>query len=508
MKKVIISIFMAMMIFLSACGSTSQVSANEATPVAEKSSPVKESKAGKNLYKGAGLVIAVTSPEVRNGGKSESWMPQFFQDSITGNFAKYSKMTVLDRANENLTKAEQELSETGFYTEENAVQLGQMTNAQYAVFGSITTLSSSYELNFRAIDITTNEIKAAYNDRATGTDIENGTSIKEIVVSLFEGLGIQLSEKEKQQLAKTDSKSVNATKSLAKGAAAEKADNLIEALAFYTEAQQNGATKKEASAGINSILGTNGTISGNTIQNLKTQIAQGEEQAKKWSKILTDLDTYLGDNAFMLVYDFSKIELKLDSITNSEISISVAPGVKIVPDRKVLLLAKTVLDEWNKVYDVEENKSWVNNVHNDIAPWYAGAKFNFFASVNPMPKNNMYFLRNTAKNSAHEYTTFGVDLGVYDNNGYRIKTMKEQGYEVVIRNDPVRLSNIKPQKLYFDESQFERGYFNRIKLSEIPDDSDLQIKIEKIGIFNTTGYPVANVRIMSIDEYNEWEKNQ
>ena len=100
-----------MMIFLSACGSTSQVSANEATPVAEKSSPVKESKSDKNLYKGAGLVIAVTSSEVRNGGKSESWIPQFFQDSITGNFAKYSKMTVLDRANENLTKAEQELSD-------------------------------------------------------------------------------------------------------------------------------------------------------------------------------------------------------------------------------------------------------------------------------------------------------------------------------------------------------------------------------------------------------------
>ena len=86
MKKIIVTLFSVMMIFLSACGSTAEVS--EAAPTTEKSSSVKETKSDKNLYKGAGLVIAVTAPEVRNGGKTESWMPQFFQDSITGNLAK------------------------------------------------------------------------------------------------------------------------------------------------------------------------------------------------------------------------------------------------------------------------------------------------------------------------------------------------------------------------------------------------------------------------------------
>ena len=75
MKKIIVTLF-SMMIFLSSCGSTAEVS--EAATTTEKSSSVKEIKSEKDLYKGADLVIAVTAPEVRNGGKGESWMPQFF----------------------------------------------------------------------------------------------------------------------------------------------------------------------------------------------------------------------------------------------------------------------------------------------------------------------------------------------------------------------------------------------------------------------------------------------
>nr|WP_318693032.1 CsgG/HfaB family protein [uncultured Treponema sp.] len=360
MKKIIVTLFSMMMIFLSACGSTAVVS--EAAPTTEKSSSVKETKSEKNLYKGAGLVIAVTAPEVRNGGKGESWMPQFFQDSITGNLAKYSKMTVLDRANEDLTKAEQELGETGFYTEENAVQLGQMTNAQYAVFGSITALSTSYELNFRAIDITTNEIKAAYNDRAGTKEIEDGTSVRAIITELLDGLGIGLSEKEKAQLAKTDKKSLNATKSLAKGAAAEKADNLIEALAFYAEAQENGATKKEASAGINSILGTNGTVSGNAIANLKAQLTWEKEQKEKWNKIFRDLDSYLLTKGFICVYDFSSIK-NFPSYDGKRVSFEVTPGAKIVPVRKAFITANKILNEWDKVKSNPENERWTKKVN-------------------------------------------------------------------------------------------------------------------------------------------------
>ena len=457
------------MIFLSSCGSTAEVS--EAAPTTEKSSSVKETKSEKNLYKGAGLVIAVTAPEVRNGGKGESWMPQFFQDSITGNLAKYSKMTVLDRANEDLTKAEQELGETGFYTEENAVQLGQMTNAQYAVFGSITTLSSSYELNFRAIDITTNEIKAAYNDRAGSKEIEDGTSVRAITTELLDGLGIGLSEKEKAQLAKTDKKSLNATKSLAKGAAAEKADNLIEALAFYAEAQKDSSTSKEARVSMSKML--DGTFSGSDISDLKAKAKYGEEQKAKWEKILKDLAEYVRKNRVILVYDFSNIKTELSS-DNKSVKLTGLPGAKLVFNRHTVLVAKQVMTEWEKTKANKANEYWTRNVNTrDLFPISESGGF--------------YYIWGGDGN---------LEYGLYDNTDYRIKNGWIRLY---IGNQDF---NVKPQNRYFDDTQFKHIDMT-VNLSDLPDDSTFEFRP-----MQWRAGSLGNVTFMTLEEYNEWAKDQ
>lgn len=472
MKKIIITLFSVMTIFLSACGSTAEVS--EAAPTTEKSSSVKEIKSEKDLYKGAGLVIAVTAPEVRNGGKAESWMPQFFQDSITGNLAKYSKMTVLDRANEDLTKAEQELGETGFYTEENAVQLGQMTNAQYAVFGSITALSTSYELNFRAIDITTNEIKAAYNDRAGTKEIEDGTSVRAIITELLDGLGIGLSEKEKAQLAKTDKKSLNATKSLAKGAAAEKADNLIEALAFYSEAQKDSSTSKEARISMSKML--DGSFSGSDISDLKTKAKYGEEQKEKWEKILKDLAGYVAKNNVILVYDFSNIKTELSS-DNKSVKLTGLPGAKLVFNRHTVLVAKQVMTEWEKTKTNKANEYWTRNVD----------------TRNLWPISKDYW-------EGFYYISGGdgtLEYGLYDNTDYRIKKGEIRPYTGNNAD-----FNVKPQNRYFDEMQFKPIEMT-VNLSDLPDDSTFEFRpIQwKCG-------SLGNVTFMTLEEYTEWAKEQ
>ena len=469
MKKIIVTLFSVMMIFLSSCGSTAEVS--EAAPTTEKSSSVKETKSEKDLYKGAGLVIAVTAPDVRNGGKAESWMPQFFQDSITGNLAKYSKMTVLDRANENLTKAEQELGETGFYTEENAIQLGQMTNAQYAVFGSITALSSSYELNFRAIDITTNEIKAAYNDRVGTKEIEDGTSVRAIITELLDGLGIGLTEKEKAQLAKTDKKSLNATKSLAKGAAAEKADNLIEALAFYAEAQKDSSTSKEARVSMSKML--DGTFSGSDISDLKAKAKYGEEQKAKWEKILKDLAGYAAKNSVILVYDFSNIKTELSS-DNKSVKLTV-PGAKLVFNRHTVLVAKQVLTEWEKTKANKANEYWTRNVNTrDLFPISESGVF--------------YYI------SGGDGT---LEYGLYDNTDYRIKN----GWIRLYTGNRADF-NVKPQNRYFDDTQFKHIDMT-VNLSDLPDDSTFEFRPMQWRV-NSLG----NVTFMTLEEYNEWAKEQ
>lgn len=74
------------------------------------------------MYKGKGIAIAVCQPEISGTAKNEEWISQYFQDSLTTKFSRFSKMTVLDRKNESLIKAEQELSESGYYSDANALK--------------------------------------------------------------------------------------------------------------------------------------------------------------------------------------------------------------------------------------------------------------------------------------------------------------------------------------------------------------------------------------------------
>jgi TolB-like protein len=83
------------------------------------------------------MVIAVPAPVMRNAADDDKWIPQFLQDVITGDLARFSAMTVLDRANDSLAIAEQQLSETGFYSDDDFLELGSMTNARYLVAGNI-----------------------------------------------------------------------------------------------------------------------------------------------------------------------------------------------------------------------------------------------------------------------------------------------------------------------------------------------------------------------------------
>ena len=151
-------------LILISCSTTNQLKKESTNSI---TSLEKDIKVSKNLYKGKDLVIAVTIPQGRDINQKELWVLQYLQDSITGKFAKYSEMTVLDRSNEKLIKAEQELSETGFYSDENVVQLGLMTNASLVTVGSIQKIGMLYEITFRINDIATNEIKSSLSNRYT-----------------------------------------------------------------------------------------------------------------------------------------------------------------------------------------------------------------------------------------------------------------------------------------------------------------------------------------------------
>lgn len=151
-----------------------------------------EPEAQKTQY--SGKAVAIPVPQFQKSTVSDAWMPQFLQDTLTGHFASFSGMTVLDRKNEAVVIAEQKLSESGYYSADSAATFGQMINAEYVLTGSIQKLPTRYALSFRVNDITTNEIKASFNGQYGMSDIENGNAVKDAVIALLEGLDITLTQ--------------------------------------------------------------------------------------------------------------------------------------------------------------------------------------------------------------------------------------------------------------------------------------------------------------------------
>lgn len=480
MKKIIVTLCSVMMVFLASCGSTSQVRESSAT--AEKSSS-KESKSDKNLYKGAGLVIAVTSPQIRNASQNSAWIPQFFQDSLTGNFARYSKMTVLDRSNENLIKAEQELSESGFYTEENAVQIGQMTNAALVVVGTIQQISGTYELNFRVNDVTTNEIKASSNGRYSLSEIENGKAINEVTQNLLEVLGIGFTDEEKSALRKSNSTELKSAQNLAKGAVAEKSNDFISALDFY--AQVNGSQKNEATHNTHLIL--NGSIPTGSISE---KAAYYKSQTEKWNKIFEALRPYLAREIPVFVYDFSTVKDEINVKQNS-VKLTVAQGVKVVPKRTAVIVWKEIMDAWRAILADKENDVWSKAVQ---MPYMSSAT-----------TQSRYDL-------SYEYK---ISCNLYDKDGNILAKCNPSVHIFIPYYYRDKYGHdLQSQKKYFDDAKFVKVTFSNVSLDDITE--NLETKIESIQCDVNVGSPapagtkwfdVKNLVVLSLAEWNEFTKN-
>ena len=364
------------------------------------------------LYKGEGMTVAVLSPEF-SGGTNDGWIPQSLQDNLTGLFALYSKMSVLDRKNEAVAVAEQTLSETGFYSEENAAQIGRMTNAQYITVGSVQKTDGVYECNFRVNEVETNEIKAAAVGRYPLSALENGTAVKEIAQQLLSGLSIELSGAELERLTQKDDAEVKSVTMLAKGDAASKAEKYIEALSFYN--QVGGSHKSEAAQSSRAML----------------------------------------DHALIAVYDFSVMEDKINA-GNNTVNISVTPGIKIFPDRNALSVWKTVLDEWIAVYSDKDNRDWAWTVYKPV-----------FGEIGTGPYNlNYQCISEVGLYNEDEELLKKVNV----RSSVRIVVCRN---EALI--PPLDSPQLKSQKTYFAEARLGKVEFSGIPLSRIS--SELTVKL-------------------------------
>lgn len=447
----------------------------------ESSSRTREA-AVEDLYKGAGLTVAVLPPEL-NGG--EEWMQQSFQDNITSLLARHTDMTVLDRKNEDLMIAQQELSESGLYSEENAVEIGQMTNAQYVVVGSIRRLSTAYECNFRVNETATNEIRAASTGRHSLGDMESGVAVRQIVQELFGGLGIQLSEAELAALQKKNDLESTSITMLAKGAQAQAAEDYIQAVLYYNQVE--GAFQQEAQDSTTRMLSA-------TPENLTVRQRQQyyQTQQAKWKKILEDLQTYLDENLWIGVYHDPLVVKETDVSMNS-ISYEVPLVMKVFPNRQAVIVAKKVMEEWYKVKREPDNKVWAQG----------GVIYNW---------------------------SFDITVGLFDADGNQLidddyehrlydscdsQNLRDFVFELFSFSNPADYV-IRSQKKYFDDAKYlvnRKSYyktgvvFKNIKIQDMSENTVLPtariLKIE--GTNNPTYGSEKRTCKLTLYTMEEWE---
>ena len=446
---------------------------------------------------GKGLVIAVPAPSMSGGSQANSWMPQLFQDLITADLAKYSAMTVLDRLNESLILAEQELSASGNYSDDDYIAIGHLTNARYIVAGNILGLSGRYSITFRINNTETNEIQASFSRQYVLEDIESGLAAKEAVLALLTGMGVELTAEGERQLLTIQEREVKGQVRLAQGMAAERNNDEVYALVYSIEAVNARPGMKEASQ----IIQTFGQ--GSPGASIRERAEWATTQKARWEKIFNDLADYVNENLLLVIYDFSTISDQFDARTN-RVALTVSQGVKIIPDSTVLKVWKTVIDKWEQIKKLEENKSWANSIQ----------QYGYVPRVNSRRGGGVGIIRGIGDSD------YVVVIQLYDDAGIRIAEralsinlagIRRGGYSE--ENDYFMYNNnlqILPQDRYFNNVSFKSVTFNNVRISDITD--NLSVKV--YGILQDRDAERASrsgtlpARIMSVQEWNEWLRSQ
>ena len=315
--------------------------------------------------------IAVTAPKAVNIGSDGEWIPLFVQGVITANLAQYSGLTVIDRQNADMVRAEQKLGESTLYSDADALELGNLTHARYIVTGSITGKGASYALLFSITDAQTGETKASASvPNCLPSALENGEAANQISYDLMKGYGITLSAEAVSALTKGASvmtAQTSAQASVAKGIVAERSGSNIEALTYYIQAKKNDGKLKEAT----SRMSTMSTVvaSGNFGANAKNLMKLRND----WDKLLREAAELIAANPpeFELRYftDVEALELTEKNYENGTMSFVVGMPYlwQVDTGEENEKLAAELLEALGKI---PESKNWGAKI-NDF-PWSYG----------------------------------------------------------------------------------------------------------------------------------------
>jgi TolB-like protein len=150
---------------------------------------------------GAGIRIAVLQPTGNNVPEQEQWLLRLVQSTVTGDFNRFSAMTVIDRQNLEKILGEQNQSLSGNYSEKDFISIGNMTNARYILAGNLTKTGGGYMLEMSVSDAQNGERKASFTPKnCTLDELQSTSIIRQAGEELLGQLGVNLSAIGKQAM--------------------------------------------------------------------------------------------------------------------------------------------------------------------------------------------------------------------------------------------------------------------------------------------------------------------
>jgi TolB-like protein len=129
---------------------------------------------------GKKLNVAVADLAPQNASRGDAAL---IGDLLRGELVKARRFTVIEKQNMDKVLAEQAFQQTGCTSDECAVKLGKLLNAQRLVMGSFGKLLSRYFISIRVVDIETGKI--IYSDEAKGDTVDDlEKSLKKMTVRI------------------------------------------------------------------------------------------------------------------------------------------------------------------------------------------------------------------------------------------------------------------------------------------------------------------------------------
>jgi hypothetical protein len=154
----------------------------------------------------------------------------------------------------------------------------------------------------------------------------------------------------------------------------------------------------------------------------------------------------------MVIYDFSTVEDRIStSGSRTVVYLKISPGIKVVPDRTVLNVWKTVMDNWGQVKSMEENRAWVSSLRS------AAASVNYTGRTHTQ--------------------AFYVTIGLYDEYGDIIQTATETYRYGYIYSSSFQ---IIAQHKYFDDNRFKEISFSSVPAEKIT--NTITPRIIEVGV--------------------------